>query len=114
MAGGGHVAPLAGNVHILGGGIRGHGTIGDDSAVGSCGNSGSRGTRRASRAGKVEERLLEVAANDAERRVRCRRSVVVAEDVPPDIVVVEELTANLIPVGLRVLGRSDSLVLGRA
>ena len=71
-------------------------------------------TGRASRACKIEERLLKVDTNNAERRVRCRRSVVVAEDVPPNVVVVEELAAKLIPVGLRVFDRSDSLVLGRA
>ena len=120
MVGVGKVGLLTGGVCVLGGDVRGYGAIGDESAagagstIGSGATDGGRCTRGAIRAGKIEERLLKVDTNNAERRVRRRRSVVVAKDVPPDVVVVEEFAAELIPVSLGVFDGSDSLALGRA
>jgi hypothetical protein len=113
------VAVRGGEVSALGCGV---GEVGDGAArcYGSVvvGNecsvriSGDGSAGRASRASEVEERLFEIAANDAERGTRGGQGIVVTENVPPDVVRIEELAAELVPVGFGVGGGGYGLVLG--
>lgn len=63
----------------------------------------------AGRAGEIEERVIKLSADDAKARVGGWVGVVVAQDVPPYVVLVEDVAADVVPISLRVVGRGDCL-----
>lgn len=91
---------------------RGSSTGGSSSCVGGRG-PGSRGGAGGSRAGQVVQRLgSQRSTNETEAGVR-GGAVSILENVPPGVDLVEqEVAANVVPEGLGVLNRSNTLALG--